>query len=124
METNAANFETPPVGYQNSLFLKKDSKYKKVELSDITYLEADNSYTTVFTNEDKYIYSVVLKKIEERLPRNTFIRVHRSYIVNINAVDGFERNVLYIKDKRIPVSRQHREEVFELLIVSLLVIRS
>lgn len=100
--------------FNESLFLKKDHHYQRVALSDITILEADNNYTTVYTRTDKYIYSTVLKKMEEKLPGKYFLRVHRSYVVNINAVTGFEGNMLYVGDKRIPVSKQYRAEVFNI----------
>ncbi|MCE7995364.1 MAG: LytTR family transcriptional regulator [Roseivirga sp.] len=51
-------------------------------------LKADNNYTTVYTKTDRYIYSTVLKRMEEKLPGNSFLRVHRSYVVNVNASQG------------------------------------
>ena len=107
--------EDHPVYHLNeSLFLRKDHHFQRVPLSDITVLEADNNYTTVYTRIDKFIYSTVLKKMEEKLPGKYFLRVHRSYVVNINAVTGFEGNMLYVGDRRIPVSKQYRADVFNI----------
>jgi len=107
--------ETHPVYHLNeSLFLRKDHHFQRVALADITILEADNNYTTVYTKNDKFIYSTVLKKMEEKLPGKYFMRVHRSYVVNINAVTGFEGNMLHISDRRIPVSKQYKNEVFKI----------
>lgn len=107
--------EDHPVYHLNeSLFLRKDHHFQRVALSDITILEADNNYTTVYTKTDKFIYSTVLKKMEEKLPGKYFLRVHRSYVVNINAVEGFEGNMLFVGDKRIPVSKQYKNEVFKI----------
>ena len=107
--------EDHPVYHLNeSLFLRKDHHFQRVALADITILEADNNYTTVYTNKDKFIYSTVLKKMEEKLPGKYFLRVHRSYVVNINAVTGYEGNMLYVGDRRIPVSKQYRHEVFKI----------
>ena len=100
--------------FNESLFLKKDHHYQRVALADITVLEADNNYTTVYTTHGKYLYSTVLKKMEEKLPGKYFLRVHRSYVVNINAVSGFEGNTLYVGEMRVPVSRQYRAEVFNI----------
>ncbi|WP_422359205.1 LytR/AlgR family response regulator transcription factor [Reichenbachiella sp.] len=96
------------------LFLKKNTYYERVSFGDISFLEADNNYTTVYTKSDKYIYSTVLKKMEEKLPVDQFLRVHRSYVININAVTGFEGNMLNVHEKKIPVSKQHRDVVFRL----------
>ncbi|HAP59729.1 MAG TPA: hypothetical protein DCR93_09555 [Cytophagales bacterium] len=60
------------------------------------------------------MYSVVLRKMEEKLPPGQFVRVHRSYIINPQAVTGFEGSQLYLGEDTIPVSKSHREEVFRL----------
>lgn len=60
------------------------------------------------------MYSTVLKKLEDRLPEDRFLRVHRSFIVNIQSVQGFEGNMLYVENNKIPVSKSHQEEVFKL----------
>ena len=96
------------------LFLKKDNHFQRVLLDDITLLEADNNYTTVYTLSEKFIYSTVLRKMEEKLPGRCFLRVHRSYVVNIEAVNGFEGNTLFVGEKRIPVSKQYRDIVFNI----------
>ncbi len=96
------------------LFLKKENHFKRVALKDIYFLEADGNYTTIYTSTDRFIYSAILRKIEEKLPRDQFIRVHRSYLINIDAVDGFEGNALFISQNRIPVSKQYREVTFKL----------
>ena len=108
--------ENRVMNLRNSLFLKKDTAFQRVKLDDISLLEADNNYTTIFAGNERFIYSTVLKKIEEKLPRSTFMRVHRSYVINIKAIEGFEGNTLLVQSKRVPVSQQYREEVFKKLI--------
>ncbi|MBI9053256.1 MAG: LytTR family transcriptional regulator DNA-binding domain-containing protein [Bacteroidales bacterium] len=99
---------------KDSLFLKKrDSYFERVDLKDIMWLEACSNYTCIYTNSDKFMYSIVLKKIEQKLPENQFMRVHRSYVVNIENITGFIGNTLCINDKQIPVSKVHRDEVFK-----------
>lgn len=98
---------------QGSLFLKKSGNYKKVQLKDILWLEADSNYTVIYTRSEKYTYASVLKSFEEKLPSDDFIRVHRSYIVNITNVTGFEGPVLFIGDKRIPVNKACQDLVFK-----------
>ena len=105
---------TGVLSIKDSLFLKKDKHFEKVLLSDLAILEADNNYTTVYTRDGKFIYSTVLKKMEEKLPSSDFIRVHRSYVVNVQAIEGFEGNILFVNNMKIPVSKQYREEVFRI----------
>ena len=96
------------------LFLKKDHHFQKVALVDISLFEADGNYTTIFTKNGQFIYSTLLRKVEEKLPSDQFMRVHRSYIINIDAVDGFEGNTLFVQHKRVTVSKQYREKVFRI----------
>ena len=112
--THLSEEDNSVLHFNESLFLKKDHHYQRVALVDITVLEADNNYTTVYTTHGKYLYSTVLKKMEEKLPGKYFLRVHRSYVVNINAVTGFEGNTLYVGEMRVPVSKQYRAEVFNI----------
>lgn len=102
-----------PVKTSNALFLKKDTHYDKVELKDILWLEADSNYTFIHTKTDKYIYSSVLRNFEDKLPHDMFIRVHRSYIVNISCVTGFMGNTLIVGNKQIPVNKENRDEIFK-----------
>lgn len=99
---------------RDSLFLKKDQHFERVPLKEILFLKADSNYCIVITKTTQFMYSMVLKKIESHLPLNQFLRVHRSYVVNINLVDGFEGNTLFIGDKRIPVSKTFKNTVFRL----------
>lgn len=98
----------------DSLFLKKDHHFERVPLKEILFLQADSNYSTVYTKSNRFVYSTVLKKIEAQLPMNRFLRIHRSYVVNIDLVNGFEGNMLFIGSKKLPVSKTHRNEVFKL----------
>ncbi len=99
---------------KDCLFLKKNHQFKRVSLADILYIQADNNYSTLFTTNEKFIYSIVMKKIEEQLPKELFLRTHRSYIVNINCIDGYEGNILFVKKIKIPISKSYKENVFKL----------
>ena len=109
-----AQEENQVLQIKDSLFLKKDHHFQRVPLQEIEFLEADNNYTTVYTKGERFIYSTVLKKIEAQLPSRQFLRIHRSYVVNIQSVQGFEGNMLFIGEQKIPVSKSYREEVFKL----------
>lgn len=99
---------------KDSLFLKKKHHFERVPLKEILFLQADNNYCTVSTKSEKFVYSMVLKKIESHLPKDQFFRVHRSYIININSVNGFEGNMLFVGEKKIPVSKTYKDVVFKL----------
>ncbi|WP_298512230.1 LytTR family transcriptional regulator DNA-binding domain-containing protein [uncultured Kordia sp.] len=98
---------------KDSLFLKKNQHFVRVPLVDILCIKADNNYCTVFTKSERFVYAVVMKKIESQLPTESFVRTHRSYIVNINQVHGFEGNLLFVGTHKIPVSKSQKEYVFK-----------
>ncbi len=95
------------------LFLRKGTHYRKVNFHDILWLEADSNYTVIHTRDEKFTYSSVLKNFEEKLPGKDFLRVHRTYIVNLSNVTGFEGNLLLIGEKQIPVTKSCRDLVFK-----------
>ncbi len=99
---------------KDCLFLKKDHHFERVPLNEILFLQADSNYCTVYTKSGRFVYSTVLKNIEAQLPHNQFLRTHRSYVVNISLVSGFEGNMLFIGEKKIPVSKSHKDHVFKL----------
>lgn len=99
---------------KNSLFLKKNSYFKRVALDDILFIQAENNYSTIYTKSEKFLYSIVMKKIEEQLPKNLFLRSHRSYIINVNAINGYEGNLLYVNTNKIPISKSYKENIFKL----------
>lgn len=95
------------------LFLKKDNTFQKIKLKDIIYLEANSNYTLLHTKEDDYVYATVLKKIQEKLSDNLFVRIHRSYIINTHYVTSFENNNVVLDGRfKLPISKQNKEEVF------------
>ncbi|EDP70843.1 response regulator [Flavobacteriales bacterium ALC-1] len=106
--------ENQVLNIKNSLFLKKNHHFERVPLQEILFLKADSNYCSVYTKSDRFIYSVGLNKIEEQLPTKRFMRVHRSYVVNINSVKGYEGNMLFIDKEKVPVSKAHKSKVFKL----------
>ena len=96
------------------LFLKKNNHYLRVPLKEILFIQADGNYSTIYTASHKFIYSVVLKKVQDQLPSSIFLRTHRSYLVNINSVTGFEGNILFVGTHKIPVSKSLRDGIFKL----------
>lgn len=96
------------------LYLKKDNTFQKVKLRDIIYLEANSNYTLLHTKEADYVYATVLKKIQEKLSDDLFMRIHRSYIINTHYVTSFENNNVILDERfKLPISKQNKEEVFK-----------
>lgn len=93
------------------VFLKAGNKFEKVRTDEINYLEADGSYSKFITREKEYFLSGNLNQVSTKLGNPAFIRVHRSFVVNIDSVTGLDNNYVFIGEKAIPVSRSYRADV-------------
>jgi len=93
------------------LFIKSEYKIIKIELADIKYLESMREYVKVhLLNRSPIMTLISLKKMEQSLPNATFMRVHRSFIVNLKRITTIERNRIVFDEKTyIPISEQYRE---------------
>ena len=97
------------------IFLRSDFQSRKTYLDDILYLEALGDYVKVFTTEKRHMVLATLKSFEEKLSGQGFMRVHRSYIINLKKVQGFARNTVVVEGTDIPVSRSYKAELKEVL---------
>ena len=82
-------------------------------LSSIHYAEADGSYTQVATEEGLLTLAINLKHFESHLDAPNFMRVHRSYVVNLSKVEEYEGNRMFVKSKPIPLSSSYKEAFLE-----------
>jgi two-component system, LytTR family, response regulator LytT len=99
------------------LFLKSDYKIKRINFNDILYIEGLKDYVKVYTqNDPKPVLSLTsLKLLESKLPDDKFMRVHRSFIVNLGKIDTIERSRIIFGKEYIPVSDQYKEKFQEFL---------
>lgn len=99
------------------LFLKSDYKIKRINFNDILYIEGLKDYVKVFTqNASKPLLSLTsLKLLESKLPDSKFMRVHRSFIVNLEKIDTIERSRIVFGKEYIPVSDQYKDRFQEYL---------
>jgi len=94
------------------LFLKSEYKIRRINFNDILYIEGLKDYIKVFTRTDpKPIMSLnSLKALEQKLPEEKFMRVHRSFIVNLEQIDTIERSRIVFGKEYIPVSDQYKDK--------------
>jgi len=93
------------------IFIKAEYKTRRINFSEIHYIEGLKDYVKIFlTGEKKPVLSLsTLKALEARLPEERFMRVHRSYIVNLDTVKVIDRNRIVFGEVRIPVTDQYKE---------------
>lgn len=93
------------------LFVKHNGKLEKVAVDDILYAQAYDNYCFVFTSTQRYLLPITLKAVEAKLQGKGFLRVHRSYLVNISRISVIDELHLKIEDHKIPLSKTYKPEL-------------
>lgn len=99
----------------NDLYINIDRRLIKIDIPSIYLIEAKGDYIKVKTEGKNYTVHSTLKKIEDKLPDSTFLKIHRSFIINVNKIIDIEDNSVLIKKDVIPVSRSNRPELMKRL---------
>ena len=94
-----------------SIFVKSDKKMVKIILNDILYIEGLKDYIQIVTSKEKVITYLSLSAIEEKLPQNFFVRIHRSYIVSLNKVKSYTSVSIEIPGKILTIGRYYKKSV-------------
>lgn len=101
------------MAHRNTIMLKVEHKNVVVDIDDITFIEAMDNYVKVYRRGMSMVLSqITMKETMTMLPPDMFIRVHRSYIVSLNAIEKFSNRKIYLRnsDRTIPVGRKYVEE--------------
>lgn len=93
------------------IFIKSNLKKLKIYISRIKWIEAYGDYVKVITEEDNHLVLSTMKSFENELPKEKFIRVHKSFIVNIDKIEKFNSKFAEIGPHKIPLSRNKKEDL-------------
>jgi DNA-binding LytR/AlgR family response regulator len=107
-ESIADKIEAPK---NEDIFIKSNGKFIRLNYEDILYIESIGDYVKYCTLDKKYVTHSTLKSVEEKINKGHFMKVHRSYIVNLRKINNIEDNTLYIGDSVIPISKMLKTEV-------------
>lgn len=99
----------------DTIFVRGRDRFERIQLSDIQYLEADGNYTDIITDGQKYVVTAKLGHLENELQSGPFFRCHRSYMVNLNAVDGFDDANIFMGHVKVPISKGSKKAFIEKL---------
>ena len=99
----------------NEVFLKVDNRLIRFSLDEFLYLENVGDYVSIKTTKGSYMVHATMKTMETKLSHPAFVKVHRSYIINISKIAYIEDNAIVIDKKNIPISRAHKAELLERL---------
>jgi DNA-binding LytR/AlgR family response regulator len=96
------------------IFVKSDYENLKVNIQDIKYIEGLKDYLRINLSNDKFVLTLSnFSSIIDKISNPDFIRVHNSYIVNLNYIKSIQKNRILIGDKRIPISETYKKEFFD-----------
>ena len=110
MKTQSGNAPAP-----SYIFIKGEKRIEKVELSDILYAEVLGNYMTICTDRKKIIAYLTMKSLESQLSPADFIKIHQSFLVNCSKIESVEGNELKVGAKSLPISRNYRDSVTNLI---------
>jgi DNA-binding LytR/AlgR family response regulator len=101
----------PKEGGQDYFFVKSESKFEKLFFNEVYYVEAMQNYAVIHTKDRKLITYITMTSLESQLPKEQFLKVHKSYIVGVQHIKAIEGNEILIGSARIPISRNLKDEV-------------
>ena len=104
-----------PFIQSDSIYVRRNEKMIKILIKDIYYFEADRNYCKIFSKRKECLLVMTLKEINDRLPPEHFLRIHRSFIVNLSHVDEVAGTHVVIGKKAIPLSKTLRKELMDRL---------
>lgn len=108
-DNSANNIETAADDY---FFVRDGIKVFKVQFRDILFIEGLKDYVVLHTDEQKIMTAMNLKTIHDQLPQNTFVRISKSYIINVKQIDSFDNNNVFIRKHEIPIGNAYRAYFF------------
>jgi DNA-binding LytR/AlgR family response regulator len=114
-----ANARHAPAAQNRSkdhVFLRTSNQvFVKLPVADILYLEADRAYCNVMTTTKNYTLSTSMNHVFEQFDHEDFIKVHRSYVVNIKKITALDGNVIHFDEREVTMSKEYRDDVIRLL---------
>ena len=93
------------------IFVRADRKMVKINFSEITFIESLSDYVKIHLNDKTIVTRETISNIEAKLPKNNFIRIHRSYIVAVSKIDSFTNEFIEVGVKALPISRSYKKDV-------------
>ena len=94
---------------EDHIYLKADRKYVKVMLNDIEYIQGMKDYVMVYTNDDRIMTAMNLKTINKQLDSTQFVRISKSYIINISKIQEVKNNSVIVGEEDIPLGKTYKD---------------
>lgn len=106
----------PAAPPDNDLFVKVNNKMVRINFDEVLYIEALSDYVIIVTDKQKYIVYTTMKALDARLPFDHFVRVHRSYILNMRRIEAIEDGAAVVPGgQHVPIGKSYQEAFFRKL---------
>lgn len=103
---------------KNCLFVKVQGRFVRLEMNDILYVEGCGKYLKIVTDKRQFLVLLTMKRMEHLLPADLFVRVHKSYIVSLQHMTEFDREVVCIGRQPIPIGSLYRGVVESMVLIA------
>ena len=97
------------------IFVKSNLKKRKIYINEIKWIEALGDYVKLITNDKSFVILSTMKAFEKELPKKVFLRIHKSYIVNLKKVERYDSKHVEIEKIKLPLSRTRKSELVQAL---------
>ncbi|MEZ4878491.1 MAG: LytTR family transcriptional regulator DNA-binding domain-containing protein [Flavobacterium sp.] len=102
-----------PFVLSDCIFVRSHDKMVKVCIKDILYIEAERNYCKIHCRDKEHLIVSTLKELDEKLSANTLMRIHRSFIINMNHIDEIATSHVVIAKKAIPISNDLKKQLLQ-----------
>jgi DNA-binding LytR/AlgR family response regulator len=106
---------TAPLTLDSWLFVRSEKRIERIEIRDILYMQSLGNYVTIFTTTKRILTYLTLKGLESQLPTGEFVKIHQSFLVSLSRIDSIEGNQILVSGKNLPLSRNYREIVMQVV---------
>ena len=110
LKAGTKNSSAHPIDY---FFVRCERKFEKVFFKDVSYIEGLQNYAVIHVRDRKLITYITLTSLENQLPKDQFLKVHKSYLISVPHVKAIEGEEIILENARIPMSRTLREQVVQ-----------
>ncbi len=97
------------------IYVKENKRVIKVHLNEILYVEGLSEYVQIYTDKKKIITKTTMTSLEEKLPGDSFLRIHKSFIVSLLRIEAFTASTIEVPGKELPIGRSFKNSVFHAL---------
>ncbi len=100
---------------ENYFFIKTGYKIQKILVNEIVYIESMGDYIRFFLEDKKIVTLLSMSKVIELLPKQKFIQIHRSYIINFEKINFIQNNIISIGKYQLPISKSRKKELMDVI---------